>query len=123
MAEPPVKMNLAMKFALIPFFVMNFLFWMIVGMYAILFWFRWSSWVVNIIFNIVTPFILFAEGLPALMAPILKGRKYNDETYIKAAILHFFPLLEYLGAFILYLHEKQFMEINSIEDPFEPSES
>ena len=41
MAEPPVKMNLVMKFALIPFFIMNFLFWMIVGMYAILFWFRW----------------------------------------------------------------------------------
>lgn len=99
MAEPPVKMNLVMKFALIPFFIMNFLFWMIVGMYAILFWFRWSSWVVNIIFNIVTPFILFAEGLPALMAAILKGRKYYDDTYIKAAILHFFPLLEYLGGF------------------------
>lgn len=105
MAEPPVKMNLVMKFALISFFVMNFLFWMTVGIYAIFFWFRWSWWVVNIIFNIVTPFILFAEGLPAIMATILKGRKYNDDTYIKAAILHFFPLLEYLGAFILYLHK------------------
>ena len=90
MAEPPVKMNLVMKFTLIPFFVMNFLFWMTVGIYAIFFWFSWSSWVVYIIFNIVTPFILFVEGLPALMAPILKGRKYNDDTYIKAAILHFF---------------------------------
>ena len=118
-----MKINLVMKFALIPFFVMNFLFWMTVGIYAIFFWFRWSSWVVNIIFNILTPFILFAEGLPALMAAILKGRKYNDDTYIKTAILHFFPLLEYLGAFILYLHEKQFMEINSIEDPFKLFES
>ena len=89
-----------MKFALIPFFVMNFLFWITVGIYAIFFWFRWSSWAVNIIFNIVTPFILFAEGLPALMAAILKGRKYNDDTYIKTAILRFFPFLEYFGAFI-----------------------
>lgn len=108
MAESPVKINLVMKFALIRFFIMNFLFWMIVGIYAIFFWFRWSSWVVYIIFNIVTPFILFAEGLPALMATILKGRKYNDYTYIKAPILHFFPLLEYLGAFFFI-----FMKNNS----------
>ncbi len=104
--KPPLKMTLIIKLGLIPFFIVNFIFWAImwIGTFNIfLIAFAPTVWAISLI---STYLFLLVEGGPNIVYLIDSFFKKKKIIYLICVIAHFIYLADIVGALVIYQYEK-----------------
>ncbi len=110
----PNAMTLKIKLGLIPFFIINFVFWGIfwLGTFNIFLIFMAPFvWAVSLV---TTYLFLLVEGTPNIVFLIDKFFKTKKLIYLGCAISHFIYFADIVAALIIFEHEKK-REFEAIE--------
>ena len=99
------KTNLVIKLGLIPFFIINFVFWGILWLGTFNMFLLPLAPFVWVISLSSTYLFLLISSTPNIVFVVTKLIKTKDWVYIVYGILHFIYLADVVGALLLHIHE------------------
>lgn len=101
------NINLKIKLGLIPFFIINFIFWAILWLGTLNVFLILIAPIIWIVSLFTTYLFLLIEGTPNIVFLVKKFFNSKDLIYLIYGILHFIYVVDIVGALLAFKYEKR----------------